>query len=258
MKHPVMTKWVDVGKRRVFKEAQTADKIHELSYKNFSDMSKKKMLWVVNLFNDWRINRMKQVLVERQIRDTDLAFVNQFSEGDLAYCLCRFICEIKKIDGDDYPPNTLREIVIMIQMYLHQNGLFWKLLDGEEFIGLRNVLDNTMKERHALGLGVRESCTVITVEKENELFACGALGEENPEQLLRTVIYLMGLHLALRGGVEYTRLRRPGFNCQIVTEVDESTGKEMLIYREDPLQKTNPGGVGCKTYTESCKGVCFK
>ena len=54
---------------------------------------------------------------------------------------------------------------------------------------------------------------------------------------------MMGLHLALRGGVEHTRLRHPGLDCQIVNEIDEVTGKEILIYREDPLQKTNQGGV---------------
>ena len=54
---------------------------------------------------------------------------------------------------------------------------------------------------------------------------------------------MMGLHLALRGGIEHLRLRlrRPGFDCQIVMEIDELTGKEILVYTEDPLQKTNQG-----------------
>ena len=124
-------------------------------------------------------------------------------------------------------------------MHLHQNGLYWKILDDELFVKLRNVLDNTMKERTAQGLGVRRSCTIISLAHEDKMFQCGALGEENPEQLLRTVIYMLGLHLALRGGVEHTRLRRLGFQCQITTEFDNDTGKEILLYQEDALQKTN-------------------
>ena len=79
------------------------------------------------------------------------------------------------------------------------------------------------------------------------LFSRGALGELNPPQLLRMVIYMMGLHLALRGRVEHNRLRRPGFSCQINVEFDNN-GKERLVYKEDPLQKTNQGGlIGKKT-----------
>ena len=72
-----------------------------------------------------------------------------------------------------------------------------------------------MKERTALGLGVRQSSDIILLSHEDKLFVCGALGDENPIQLLRTVLCMLGLHCALRGGVEHQRLRRPGFNSQI-------------------------------------------
>ena len=126
-------------------------------------------------------------------------------------------------------------------MHLYQNGIYWKLLDGEAFHGLRNVLDNLMKQRTAMGLGVRQPSTIISLEHENKLFSSGALVESNPETLLRIVIYMLGLHLALRGGVEHNRLRRPGVNCQIVTEVDEDTGKEIL-------------GIGKTNYKRIIKG----
>ena len=64
-----------------------------------------------------------------------------------------------------------------------------------------------MKERHAMGLGVKKSSSVISLGQEKELFAKGLLGVECPEKLLRTVIYMLGLHLALHGGVEHHRLR---------------------------------------------------
>ena len=52
------------------------------------------------------------------------------------------------------------------------------------------------------------------------MFDEGILGEDNPQKLLNTIIYMMGLHLALRGGVEHSHLRRPGFNPQINFEKD--------------------------------------
>ena len=87
---------------------------------------------------------------------------------------------------------------------------------------------------------------MIILSHENRMFECNVLGESDPNQLLHTVIYLLGLHLALRDGVEHIRLRRPGFNPQISTELDENSGQEILEYREDPLQKTNQGGLDSK------------
>ena len=141
------------------------------------------------------------------------------------------------MDGTEYPPNTLREILIMIQMYLHENGVYCKVLDGDQFTGLRNILDNTMKQRTAMGLGAKVSSEVISIELESKMFKENVLGEDTPVKLLQTMIYMLGMHLALRGGVEHTRLRRPGFSCQINVEYDDK-GRERLVYREDPCKRT--------------------
>ena len=230
---------------RTFKKNSSSDEIIDASKKKFAPQSKRKMKWVLNMFDEWRNYRMKQESVPIEVQRCDLNRVGQFSEFDLCFVLARFICEIKRIDDSEYPPNTLREIIVMIQMHLNENGIFWKLLEHTNFQPLRNVVDNTMKERTALGLGSRVSSKIISMENEDKLFSSKCLGDENPQQLLYTVIYMMGMHLALRGGIEHNRLRRPGFELQISVSVD-SRGKECLIYQEDPLQKTNQGGLKCK------------
>ena len=48
------------------------------------------------------------------------------------------------------------------------------------------------------------------------------------------VIYMVGLHFALCGGVEHQCLRRPGFRSQIEF-VTDSNGVECVVYNEDPL-----------------------
>ena len=59
------------------------------------------------------------------------------------------------------------------------------------------------------------------------------------------MIYMLHMHCALRGGAAHNNLRRPGCNSRIKIEVDNS-GKECLVYTEDPLQKTNQGGLVSK------------
>ena len=96
-------------------------------------------------------------------------------------------------------PKTIRELVIMIQMYLYKNSIFLKLLDQPQFLTLRNVVGNTMKERHSAGLGVRKSSDIISLDHKDLMFSEGILGDSSPGQLLKTMIYMMGMHCALRG-----------------------------------------------------------
>ena len=242
-------------RRREFKRPDDEDKINELSHRSFALQSKKKIRWAVNMYKDWRHGRILDPFVPCQIKRADLSNLFTFSVGDFEYSVARFIREVKRVDNKDYPPATLREIVIMLQMFMQENGINWKLLDGEQFPVLRNVLDNTMKERTAEGLGSRQSSAIIAMKDENTMFNMGVLGDENAQQLLDTVIYMLGLHLALRGGVEHSRLRRPGFDCQIKIGYD-SFGRKRMIYTEDPLQKTNQGGLVGKRSTKTVYVYC--
>ena len=67
---------------------------------------------------------------------------------------------------------------------------------------MRNVLDNTIKGRTFYGLGIRQSSSVISISHEDNMFHRKVSGKSDQEQLLRTIIYMLGLHLALRGGVK--------------------------------------------------------
>ena len=97
-------------------------------------------------------------------------------------------------------------------------------------------------DRHAEGLGVRWSSEIISTNHEETLFTSGVLGGDIPLKLLCTIIYMVGLHCALCGGTEHNKIQRPGFDCQLNVEIDEC-GIERLVYHEDPLQKTNQGGL---------------
>ena len=59
------------------------------------------------------------------------------------------------------------------------------------------------------------------------------------KQLVETLVYLFGLHFALRGGKEHRRLRC--VNSQIVMKYD-GQGKKYLEYTED-VSKTNAGSL---------------
>ena len=152
--------------------------MNDVTNKKFAVQSQKKMRWAVKLYSEWRVNHIKTTVAGVQIMNVDLDRIFQFNKEYLCYSLCRFIREIKKMNGEEYPPSTVREIIIMIQMYLHERGFFfWKLLDHPEFVKRCNVVDNIMKEHHSTGLGVCKSAEVILMENEVKLFESGVLGK---------------------------------------------------------------------------------
>jgi hypothetical protein len=75
---------------------------------------------------------------------------------------------------------------------------------------------------------------IITVEMENKLWDMGILGESDPPTLLSTIVYLFGLHFALRGRDEHRRLRR----SQLTIRTGQD-GRRYLEYQEVSMPIAN-------------------
>ena len=65
----------------------------------------------------------------------------------------RFIREIHKVNGDQFPAKTLYEICMCVQFHLESVGYMWRLLADARFVDLKFTLDNTMKERCSQNIG---------------------------------------------------------------------------------------------------------
>ena len=65
-----------------------------------------------------------------------------------------------------------------------------------------------MKERaaHCIGTTKRQA-NLLSLEEENRLWHSGVLGEDNPDILRRTVLFLIGINVGLRAGDEHYNLR---------------------------------------------------
>ena len=205
--------------------------------------TKYKEKWAVNLFENWRQQRN-----ERDGNTGGFIAVNilhnsleVMSDEELNRSLALFVCEVRKANGSKYPPNTLHGMVASIQHYLKGKKRIVRLFNDDKFSFLRDALDAMMKESASDGLGLtKKQGEIITLDEEEQLWSKGVLGDSSPQQLLDTLIYLFGIHFALRGGSEHRRLRLE--NSQIVKGKDKRTGLEYLEYRED-ISKTNAGGL---------------
>ena len=113
-------------------------------------------------------------------------------------CRGRFILEVRKKTGVDYPSQTLYEIVICIQQYLKMFGRDLKLLEDTHIPAIRHTLDNRMKELSSKGINCpRSQAQCISIDDENKMWEEGILGSGNPKQLIETLLFQFGLHFAL-------------------------------------------------------------
>ena len=77
-------------------------------------------------------------------------------------------------------------------------------MDDNEFEGMRNMLDKKMKDLASSGIGIdRKQSDVITMANEDEMWEKGILGTDTPDKLRGTLLFLLGLNFALRGGTEH-------------------------------------------------------
>ena len=164
-------------------------------------------------------------------------------DWELVYALKRFILEVRKKNGDIYPAETLYELVICLQMFLNCKGRSVKFIDDPEYIEVRHCLDNRMKELSREGnIQQRKKADIISVDDENLMWDKNVLGSSSPKQLVDTVLYLFGVHFALRASVEHRSLRI-GPRSQLRLGIDRD--KRFLEYSED-VSKTRQGGLAHK------------
>ena len=79
--------------------------------------------------------------------------VNAMTDDELDVNLAKFIAEIKKVNGSDYPGHTLYEIISSLQAQLRHGGKNITLIDknGVTFRKLNSALNYHMKDATRAG-----------------------------------------------------------------------------------------------------------
>ena len=77
-----------------------------------------------------------------------------------------------------------------------------------------------------MDLGVKKrQAEPISIQEENVLWKKGCLGEQDPHTLLDTVLFLCGIHFALRSGEEHRSLHLSQFEIQQI-----ENGSQCLVF----------------------------
>ena len=195
--------------------------------------------YCVGIWNEWRQHKQ---LCDGSI----IPAVDELDPAALAKLLSHFTLEVRKKNGDEFPPNSLHHIICGIQRHLRMNGKpAIDFFNDSTFADFKMNLDAEMKRLQKKGLGsTKRQAEPLSIEEEELLWSKGLLGSETPQALVDTMLYMNGLYFALRSGEEHRQLR---FNpCQI--ELVERTGQRPFLRYTEDITKNHSGGLkGRKT-----------
>ena len=186
-----------------FKTATSEEEINVITKGYIPNNTKRSTSWSVKVFNEWRCAR------EGLKKCPENLFQSPVPE-DLNYWLPRFINEVRKSDGDPYPPRSIHQILAGLQRHmLDLNYCSPKFLDRQNkmFKPIHGACDSVYHSLHSSGVGTSVRHTsVITPLEEKKLWDSRIFGICDPKSLQRTVFFYIGKRFCIRGGEEQRRL----------------------------------------------------
>ena len=182
----------------------------------------------------WASYRREKIIEESETKHPLLTNFVAMSEDGLKFWLVKFVAEVRRSDGKPYPPNSLYQICCGL-------GRALRVADRSD-IDIFNSPGFAIfcdKELKATGNFEVNQAEPITGEVEDLLWQKGLLGDSNPQTLLDTLVFYIGLYFVLRSGQEHRRLRHQASQLHLV---EPPCGIPYLVYKED-VSKTNQGGL---------------
>ena len=185
--------------------------------------------WAVKVWTEWATSRNKKLLSDEAPFSCE---IEKLSAQLINFWLCRFVLEIRRRDGERYPPASLYQLCCGLLRHLRAAGRAEvNIFEQAEFHMFRTTLDSEMKRLSSTGQYIyKRQAEPITVEDESLLWELGLLGTTSPIVLLHTLVYMVGLYFALRSGSEHRRLRHTLAQIQLI---EKPHSRPYLIYQED-------------------------
>ena len=136
--------------------------------------------------------------------------IESLSNEELDTLLCHFFINVRKINGDEYEPGSLKDMQRSLERYLQQDcGKKFSIIGHIDFLKSRQVLVAKQKQlRRDFGKGRKPNrAKALTDEEMEKLWDIKQLGAHSPSSLLNTVWLNNTMHFGWRGRDEHYRVR---------------------------------------------------
>ena len=122
-----------------------------------------------------------------------------------------FIAEVRRVDRNPYPPQTIHQFLSGLLRYMHQTSREApNILNKKDsrFKSIAGTSEVIYRKLHKDGIRASVKHTsIITIEEEKRLWQLGIMSIDNPKGLQRAVIFYIGKLCCLRGGEEQRLLK---------------------------------------------------
>ena len=111
---------------KCFKPPTDKEEIDVITKGYIPENTRKSTSWALKVFNEWTYSRESE---ERNCPDN---LLERGNNEELNYWLPRFINEVRRTDGNPYPPRSIHQLLAGLQRYmLKQNYCLPKFLDRQ-------------------------------------------------------------------------------------------------------------------------------
>ena len=123
--------------------------------------------------------------------------IENISAESLNETFSTLLLSVRKKDGSEYEPTTLRGFLGSLDPYLRQKNSNLNVNSGPQFAKCREVLKAKQKQLNKLN-----ASDELTDEDINKLFDCSLLGVHSPLALVHFLHLTFSMSLGMRGGKE--------------------------------------------------------
>ena len=163
---------------------------------------------------------------------------------ELDTVLTKFYAEVKKKDGDDYEPESLKIMQSAIERHLKDKNYALSIVRSGEFHNSQEVLNAKALSLRQQGKGKRPNkAQRLTPDEESALWEKGQLGDFNGKVLTNVNFRKLTEQLVLQGRQEHY----DAYVEDLVIRQQED-GTEAVEFREGPA-KTRSGGLSISRRT---------
>jgi len=162
--------------------------------------------------------------------------LEEIPKQELNGTLERFFAEVRKSDGSEYEPYSLR-MLAALDRHLRQAGANFSIIKDREFDECRKTLNGRAIVLREGGLGKKKKADVLTLEEEEQLWTKDVLGGNNAVSLNHTMFFMLSQQFGTRGCQEH-QLR-----VEDLKFVRDPQGKIMYVEWVEGPTKTRQGGL---------------
>ncbi len=104
---------------RKFSSPKGKDAVQKARENSIPVKTKDATTWAVHVWTSWANARNKRLLSDEKRFNPDLCLL---TTEEMKFWLSRFVLEVRKKNGDYYPPNAIYQLIPGLQRHLHGNG----------------------------------------------------------------------------------------------------------------------------------------